>query len=41
MASTAQSVHEFSPRVFWMILAAVFVVPILATLGVMFLGPGK
>ena len=41
MASTAQSVHEFSPRVPWVILAAVFLIPILATLGVLFLGPGK
>lgn len=41
MASTAQPVHEFSPRVVWVIFAAVFLVPILATLGVFFMGPGK
>ena len=40
MATTFPT-HEFSPRVPWVIILAAVVIPILATIGVFFLGPGK
>jgi hypothetical protein len=40
MATTFPT-HEFSPRVPWVLMLAVILIPILATIGVLFLGPGK
>ena len=40
MAATFPT-HEFSPRVPWVIIAAAIIIPILATIGVFLMGPGK